>query len=442
MSKLIRIQSENIKRLFCVEIEPTGNVIFIGGKNGHGKSSLLDSIELLFTNTIGSKTPKMPVRRGEEKGRIIGEIDDLIIKRTFTAAGGDSLVVTDKDGAKKSSPQTLLDKLTGKLTFDPLEFSRQRPPEQAETLRKLVGLDFTEHDKQHQKLYDERTSVNRDAKALQNRLAAMPKHEGAPEKEVSASDVLAEQQKAAEQNAANQKARQSVNASASSVRIQEGSIARIKDEIAKLTEMLVGLQANLKRRQDEHAEFEKAAEGLQDIDLAPFREKASKVESDNRRVRENAARADVAGKFKAKDKEADDLTKKIEAMDSDRKKKTTAAKYPIEGLMFDTAGGVTIGGIPFEQASTAEQLKVSVAIGIALNPTLKVLLIRHGNDLDEDSLKLIVAMAAEHDVQIWIEVVDPKDPSAVIIEDGRVKGAEQPEQPELAELEKGTSDAR
>lgn len=427
----MKLSSENVKRLQAVEISPSGNVVVIAGKNGQGKSSVLDSIEWALG---GQPSAKMPVRRGEDKAHIVVDLGELIVKRTFTAAGGSSLVVTNADGAKQLSPQTILDKMVGKLTFDPLAFSRQKPTEQAETLRKLVGLDFTEHDKQHQKLYDERTAVNRDAKALQNRLAAMPKHEGVPEKEVSAADVLAEQQEAAKKNSTNERLRQAVKTGDGSISIQESRIAETKDEIAKLTETLVGQQTNLKRLQEATELARKEADGLQDIDLSPFREKASKVEADNRKVRENAARADAAAKFKAKDKEADDLTKKIEAMDSERKKKTTAAKYPIEGLMFDTAGGVTIGGIPFDQASTAEQLKVSVAIGIALNPTLKVLLIRHGNDLDEDSLKLIVAMAAEHDVQIWIEIVNPDDPTAVIIEDGRVKGAEQPE---LAEVEKG-----
>ena len=62
--------------------------------------------------------------------------------------------------------------------------------------------------------------------------------------------------------------------------------------------------------------------------------------------------------------DADDAAK-IEAMDADKRRKASTAKYPIEGLLFDTAGGVTLNGIPFDQCSSAEQLRVSVAIGIA-----------------------------------------------------------------------------
>ena len=38
--------------------------------------------------------------------------------------------------------QGVLDKLIGKLTFDPLAFCNQKAKEQAETLRQLAGLDI------------------------------------------------------------------------------------------------------------------------------------------------------------------------------------------------------------------------------------------------------------------------------------------------------------
>lgn len=419
--KILKLQAENIKRLHAVEIEPNGNVVVIGGKNGAGKSSCLDAIEYALG---GEPAVKMPVRRGEDKAKVVLDLGDLIVRRTFTAAGGSTLMVTNADGERKLSPQAILDKLVGKLTFDPLSFSRQKPDGQAETLRQLVGLDFTEHDAKAKKLYDDRTTVNRDVKTLQARLAAAPKHDDAPAEEVSAADVLAEQQKAAEQNSANQRARQSANASALSVKMQKDSVAAVREEVKRLTEELAGQEKNLSRLVSELAGFQTACEGLQDVDLTPFRDKASKVESDNAKVRSNKARAKLHADWQAKEKEAENLTKQIDALDSERKRKTAGAKYPIDGLMFDTAGGVTLESIPFDQCSTADQLKVSVAIGLALNPTLKILLIRDGSLLDEDSMKLLSEMATKSEAQIWLEVVNPDDPTAVIIEDGQVRQRE------------------
>ncbi|AHB50058.1 hypothetical protein W911_06825 [Hyphomicrobium nitrativorans NL23] len=39
--KIIGLTAENIKRLVAVEIEPTGAVVQITGKNGNGKTSAL-----------------------------------------------------------------------------------------------------------------------------------------------------------------------------------------------------------------------------------------------------------------------------------------------------------------------------------------------------------------------------------------------------------------
>src|ERR1035441_8426583 len=79
MSKIIKLTSENVKRLQAVEITPDGNVVVIGGKNGAGKSSVLDSIEYALG---GDTADRMPVRRGEEKAKIVLDLGEIIVKRT------------------------------------------------------------------------------------------------------------------------------------------------------------------------------------------------------------------------------------------------------------------------------------------------------------------------------------------------------------------------
>ena len=96
-----------------------------------------------------------------------------------------------------------------------------------------------------------------------------------------------------------------------------------------------------------------------------------------------------------------------------------AAAFPVVGLGFND-NGVTFNGVPFSQASSAEQLRVSVAMGLALNPTLRVVLIRDGSLLDDDSLAMVATMAAEKDSQVWIERVGHGEETSVVIEDGAV----------------------
>ena len=66
-----------------------------------------------------------------------------------------------------------------------------------------------------------------------------------------------------------------------------------------------------------------------------------------------------------------------------------------------------------------------MAIGLALNPKLPVLLIRDGSLLDEDHLEMLAKMAEDADAQVWIERVGDKDKTAVVIEDGAVKDEEE-----------------
>lgn len=57
---------------------------------------------------------------------MIAELDDMVVRRTFTESGG-TLTVTMADGAKVGSPQKMLDNLFGSLTFDPLAFASGLP---------------------------------------------------------------------------------------------------------------------------------------------------------------------------------------------------------------------------------------------------------------------------------------------------------------------------
>ena len=64
-----------------------------------------------------------------------------------------------------------------------------------------------------------------------------------------------------------------------------------------------------------------------------------------------------------------------------------AAEMPIDDLGLGD-DGITYKGVPFEQASQSEQLKVSAAIGLALNPG-GIMLIRDGSLLDTKSLETL-----------------------------------------------------
>ena len=66
-----------------------------------------------------------------------------------------------------------------------------------------------------------------------------------------------------------------------------------------------------------------------------------------------------------------------------------------------------------------------MAIGLAMNPKLRVLLIRDGSLLDSEGLKMLAEIAEGYDAQIWLERCTDGQPIGVVIEDGEVKAAEE-----------------
>lgn len=411
--KIIRLESENVKRLQAVEISPTGALVVIGGKNSQGKSSVLDSIEM----ALGGKrsVPKRPIHKGKESARVVCDLGEIVVTRTFGADGRTSLKVTTQEGAEHKAPQRILDDLVGRLSFDPLEFSRQDAGEQRKTLNELVGLDLSEQEYERDQLYAERTSVNRTTKTLQSQLEGLPRHEDAPDAEVSI-DALLQEVEAAHDSS------EYAKAIARNAQLYEQEVNQTRADIKGAEERLARLQDVLKEKQSvyetEVAARIKALSVV--IDEAPIRERLTGLEEGNRKARDNQRHAEVAREAKASEEQAGKLTTQITAIDSDKADQIAAAKFPIEGLSVGP-DGVEFNGLPFEQASSAEQLRVSVAMGLAVNPKLRVLLIRDGSLLDEDSLKMVAEMAATADAQVWIERVGVDSATSVVIEDGQVR---------------------
>lgn len=435
--KIIQLKSENVKRIEAVAITPDPGkaLVLIGGQNAQGKSSVMDSI--LYGIAGGREIKEIPVRKGEERAVIEIDLGDLKIRRTFSANGNMSLHVTNKDGAKLSSPQAILDSLLCKVGFDPLEFSRQKPTDQYETLRALAGLDFTQIDQKRQSAYDERTILGRDVKTLEGQLAGLAEHPNVPAGEISTVDIMQKWRDADAANKANDKVREGLvvleserNRITDNLQRQTSFTATLEEEIRKAQQRLEIQKAEVANLERQLADLtarcterESAVAALRDIDLNPFKDQVQRAETVNRQVRQNQQRAKVASELAAKRTAHAELDHKIEDLDVEKRRMISKAKMPIDGLTFE-AGRVLFKGIPFSEISSAEQLKISVAVGLALNPKLKVLLIRDGSLLDEQSLGLVGQLADQAGGQVWVERVGTDGDLSVIIEDGRVKGAD------------------
>jgi len=395
--KIVSLEAENVKHLRAICIKPDGSAVIVGGDNEQGKTCVLDSIEYAL-HGAGS-IPAKPIRNGQKKARVVLDLGDLIVTRTFTDKST-NLTVKNKDGATFASPQAMLDKLVGELSFDPLAFSKMDAKRQSEVLKKLVGLDFDSLNLDYRKCFDERTVINREGKALKARLDDMVKHDDAPDKEVSISELSKEYAQATENN-------QGVIFKQHELDVEVKELAALKKRVAVLAKSVKTKEAAI----SETAKF----------DTQSIKTRMDKAEEMNSRVRQNGIYNEVDAQVSDLRKKSIALSDKIVFLVDKKAQLLAKAKFPIKGLAIDEEG-VTFRDIPFVQCSAAQRIRVSVAIGLAMNPTLRVLLIREGSLLDPKNLAAIAKMAETAKAQIWIERVSKGKECSIIIEDGSVVG--------------------
>lgn len=433
--KILAMRLENIKKVSFVQIRPKGDMVYITGPNGSGKTSILDAIEWGITGT--SNVPSQPIKKGQNVGKIQIDLGDFKLIRHFTRVDptksekGNTyitkLILEGKNRETFKSPQNLLDSFMGRISFDPLEFTRMDDKRQLETLRGLVTLDVDLDKLEAEKLeaYNSRRDAGRDLDSANARLAALPPPPpGLPEKAIDTDALTQKLQNAANHNSviASQKQEQ--------VRKRELAIAEVErvkainEEIAQLRKKILQLEQEVATRDTEHRRLTADADAMKfeaPIDTAEVAAELSQAQTTNGAI----ARRDVYNSVKQQVATAEETWKKhdetVKAKEAERAAAIARAKMPIPGLSIGD-GEVLFKELPFSQASNAEQIAVSTSLAMASNPKLRVLRIKDGSLLDTKSLELIAKMAGDHDYQIWIERVDAGSAVGVVMEDGEASG--------------------
>jgi len=415
LQHLIVLKASNFKRLVAVRVAPAdpakpSGVMRITGENGAGKSSLLDAIVAAL---LGKKyTPAEPVHKGADKAEVILETEDLTISRTFTAAGGGTLKVQDKEGRTYTSPQALLDTLCFKTGFDPLSFARMDDKKQTATLLEIcpVAIDLEANAAEQKTAFDHRADLKRDLKREEAALAAWtPPDVDVPEAEIKVADLVAQA------DTLKAKGRDRVTL-VSDIADTERQIEQIKEEIARKQKYLDENLATLKMKK---ARLATSMDPMPAIEA--LRVKIESAGDHNALFRSWETRRKTQGEIANLDGEIGKATGELETARQARLDALKAAKFPVEGLSLTEDGKVAFDDLPFSQAGTAEQIKVGIGLAVMANPTLRLAFIRDGSLLDNNSMRMLAEMAEAYDLQVLIERVDDKSPAAIEIVDGSTK---------------------
>lgn len=420
--KIVQLQAENVKRLKAVTITPDGNIVEITGRNGQGKSSVLDAIWWALSGTTHIQA--VPIRKGENEARIRLDLGEIKVTRTFRAREDKtfttSIVVENTEGARYPSPQRMLDSLLGALSFDPLAFTRMDGKAQMETLKRFVtGIDFDAIEKANKADFDRRTDVNRQARTLRAQAIGIAVPEDAPAERVDDAALVEEMQRAGEHNALVERRKANRDTFLADTQRLEARAADLRAQAQELLDEAADVDERAAERRRQIA----AAEPLPEpIDTAALRERIDDARTINAAVALREQRQRIEAEAAEAEAQAAALTKAMEERAAQKRDAIAKAALPVPGIGFGE-DEILLDGVPFDQASSAEQLRTSVAIAMAANPKLKVIRVQDGSLLDEEAMRILAEMAAEADYQVWIEVVQSGRSAAIVIEDGAVRGA-------------------
>lgn len=424
--KILEFRAENMMRLSVVSITPEGHLIEITGANAQGKTSVLDSIWIALAGKDAA--PDKPIRKGATTARTelkIGPLKDgggfLTVERTFTARddGGfnNYLKVKDVNGYEHKSPQKMLDALMGAIGFDPASFMRMDAKQQFAMLRGLVKLDadIDALDRKRATIYSERTITNRELENAKARALTISVPNDLPDDEPDIAEITDRLTLAAQRTAEIERHRANLIALGNATNAAADRVAAAREALAR-AELDLGVAV------------QQADTASSVVEPAPIDAAAVRVELDNANAvaegfRKQKAKIEADAAVTTLERQAVAATTTIQEIDDAKKKAISEAKMPVEGLGFED-DTVTFQGLPLAQASAAQQLRVSAAIGAALNPELRVMLCRDGSLLDKAALKALSEFATETDFQIFLERVDESGEIGIVIEDGHVKGQE------------------
>lgn len=134
--QLSKVNISNILGIDSLEFE-AGQYIEISGRNGSGKTSVLEAIK---SGLKGGNDATL-IRNGESTGEVVLEFDNgMVLQKTM--AGKNKLKLTNGDGQTIDKPQSELDKLYDMLSVNPVEFLTADKKSRARVLLESLPIEI------------------------------------------------------------------------------------------------------------------------------------------------------------------------------------------------------------------------------------------------------------------------------------------------------------
>ena len=461
--KILSAEIENFKNIQQKDIKLDGRSVRIIGGNGEGKSSLIQAL----LSVTGSKwIPDEPVSKGEERGHVEVTIggkehgEDVTYKLGVWFSKKGRVIIEDGEGNNIGKSKSVVNEIIGNFGFDIMEFlsmartdtgkaSKAGIQKQIKALEDLMPLELREKlfniDNELKDKAELKTELNLKLKGVKSQIAdfnmsdedrekymepidedAIVKRLGSVSEEIQKYDDVAKEVNQMERDLPSLEL--AVN-SIGSLDKKIDSINDIKNELendnSQETRTLVVHAASYLSYLKKHL--------TQGIDAKPviptYKEKIQKgtawLEKKQRpsleSIQKELEEARIHNRTHESVKDAAglhtklaDVQKEIDALDDSVKKLKTSktevfateGALPVAGLAFDE-DQITYKGLPFVegQQPSSTLIGVGVNIAMAMNPNLKVIVIKDGSLLDKKMYKYILGLVEKKGYQLLMEQV-------------------------------------
>ena len=399
--KITTFEAENVKRIKAVQIEPAEKgLTVIGGDNGQGKTSVLDSIAWALG---GDRFRPSQPQRAESvipPSIKVTLSNGLIVERN---GKNSSLKVIDPSGNRGG--QQLLNSFVEQLALDLPRFMSASGKEKAQVLLKIIGIGDQLYalDRKESELYNERLAVGRIADQKKATAKELPFYENCPDEPVSASELIRQQQDILARNGENARKRARKD--------------QIRQDLQRVMVQLADLNAKRKRLEADYEVAVKDAEDLHDESTEALESNIKEIDQLNAKIRTNAVRLAAEREAKNMSDQYDGLTAQIEDVRKQRMDLLDGAQMPLPGLSVEK-GELTYRGQAWDNMSSAEQLQVATAIVRKLNPECGFVLLDKLEQMDLNTLREFSAWLEGEGLQAIATRVSTGDECSILIVDG------------------------
>jgi len=403
------LEAERFKKLNAVVLRPTPEgLTVIGGRNGQGKTSVLDAIVYALGGERYKPSEAHARGEGEPPEITIRLSNGLVVSRSGKSG---SLRVTDPDGLKGN--QGVLDGLMDKLALDLPKFMNSSNKEKAQVLLQIIGVGdkLVVLDKQEAAVFEERRVAGLEltkARAVVDSMSIMP----APSQPVSLTELSDQLSEAHSVNGGKAAAYSRIQSAQGSLDMAQKRVITLEQELMDAKDRVTQLDHLVRTHQADH-------DGRILVDIEAIKKSIDTAQATNDAVRNNqeyeAAKQTSVRCF-------DNHNALDEAVADVRAQRASLLDHcdmPIPCLTVQD-GELVYNDSKWDCMSSSEQLMVGTSIVKQLNPKSSFVLVDKLEQMDVDTMNAFALWAADQRLQVIATRVSTGDECSIIIEDGQV----------------------